>query len=403
MLCLRSESGPVPISFGFLSPYPPSPYRVAEFTAALMQSLTANAPGDTVGVVRVVRTQIASKALEVVAHLHTQSPHPSPAAVKALNEFDVVIVQYAFEAFDGSEDLQLLALMNEVRTPIITVVHSVPAVPTPREQQILDRLCADSAAVVTVSRTARDRILEQYHVDPAKVAVIPHGAAVSDCRVRRPAGARPLILTWGVDRHPEGVQWAIAALRSLLDLHPRPAYILAWRPTSQRRQNLALRESLYQHARAYGVAESVRLVECDPDEKTLDRLLSRADLVLLPYQSDTGVIVDVLVRAIASGTPVVATAVAHAEELLGSGAGLLVPLDDHRAMGAAVRHVLTTPDTVRRMAEEARRLTRSLDWSNVAALYRGLATDVLERHGHSSGAHALSQDMDVCVRCTLRS
>lgn len=384
----------MPISFGFLSPYPPSPCRVARFTAALMDGLTAHAPGDTVGVVRVVGTQVASKAPQVVAHLHTRSPHPSPAVVTALNEHDVVIIQHTFDAFDGSEDLQLPALLEGLRIPIITVAHDVPATPTPRERQILDRLCAHSAVAVTVSHTARDRLCAQYHVDPVKVAVIPHGVGVSNGRVRRPAGARPLILTWGVGSHPEGVRWAIVALRSLLDLNPRPAYLLAWQPTPHHRQGSTLLESLRQHARVHGVAESIRLVGCDPDEKTLDRLLSRADVVLLPYQSDAGVTVDVLVRAIAAGTPVVATAVAHAVELLGSGAGLLVPPNNPGAMGAALRQVLTTPDDAHRMAGEAGRLARSLAWSNVAERYRSLVAEVLARRAGGLGAAAPQPEPD---------
>ena len=85
------------------------------------------------------------------------------------------------------------------------------------------------------------------------------------------------------------------------------------------------------------------------DEDALGRLIRRADVVLLPYDSREQVTSGVLVEAVAAGKPVVATAFPHAVELLSSGAGLVVPHQDGAAIGEALYRVLTEPGLAQRM------------------------------------------------------
>jgi glycosyltransferase involved in cell wall biosynthesis len=109
------------------------------------------------------------------------------------------------------------------------------------------------------------------------------------------------------------------------------------------------------------------------DEVTLDKLIRRTDIVLLPYDSREQVTSGVLVEAVAAGKPVVATAFPHAVELLSSGAGLVVEQQDGAALGEALYRVLTEPGQAQRMRAEAARIAPSLRWPAVADQYRALA------------------------------
>ena len=99
-------------------------------------------------------------------------------------------------------------------------------------------------------------------------------------------------------------------------------------------------------------------------------------MVVLPHDSTDQVTSGVLVDAIASGRPVVATAFPHAVELLGSGAGLVVAHDDPEAMTSALRSVLSDPRLAGSMAAEARRLAPSMAWSLVAKSYQAVAQQI---------------------------
>ena len=98
---------------------------------------------------------------------------------------------------------------------------------------------------------------------------------------------------------------------------------------------------------------------------------------MLPYDSTDQVTSGVLVDAIASGRPVVATAFPHAVELLSSGAGIVVGHDDPDALASALRRVLTQPRLAGAMAAEARRLAPEMAWPVVASAYLRLAHRLL--------------------------
>jgi glycosyltransferase involved in cell wall biosynthesis len=103
----------------------------------------------------------------------------------------------------------------------------------------------------------------------------------------------------------------------------------------------------------------------------------------LPYDSTDQATSGVLVDSVATGRPVVATAFPHAVELLGNGAGLVVPHDDPDALVAALRRVLTDPRAAGSMASQARELAPTMAWPVVADAYlataRGLVAAGLAR------------------------
>ena len=116
-----------------------------------------------------------------------------------------------------------------------------------------------------------------------------------------------------------------------------------------------------------GAAPCVTFDDTYRDLASLTELIRSADLVVLPYDSEDQVTSGVLVDAVAAGRPVVSTAFPHAVELLGSGAGLVVPQRDPRALADGhPRRRSTDPDLADGMAAEARRLAPDLSWAAVA-------------------------------------
>jgi glycosyltransferase involved in cell wall biosynthesis len=331
-------------------------------------------------VVRVADTPVTTRAPEVVGHLYTQAHASHEAAAAALNTFDVAVIQHEYGIFGGRDGEQVLAVLDGVRVPIVVVAHTVLGMPTAGQRHVLRQVTEAADVVVTMTQAARDRLVVGHGVDPAKVVVIPHGAQFTGLPVKRTAGRRPLILTWGLLGPGKGIEWAIDSLQQLRSLRPLPAYIVAGQthPRVRQRHGEVYRSQLGQHATAVDVSHMVRFVNAYLDEPALARLLERADVVLLPYDSTEQVTSGVLVEAVAAHKPVVATAFPHAVELLGTGAGLLVPTRDPAAIGAALHRVLTDPEQSLRMSAEAARLAPALGWPAVADRYRTVVGDLLE-------------------------
>jgi len=244
---------------------------------------------------------------------------------------------------------------------------------------VLRSVIAASDAIIALSESARQRLVEQYGAAPASVRVIHHGATPYAPTASALPPSRPLILTWGLLGPGKGIEWAIDGLQRLRYLQPLPAYIVAGRthPRVHLEQGERYRLKLAQRARIVGVSHLFRTVSSYLDDAALGRLIRRADVILLPYDSRDQTNSPVLVEAVAAGKPVVATTFPHAVELLGDGAGLLVPHYDAAAIGEALHRVLTEPGLASHLAAEAARLAPRFSWSEAAERYRALAAELL--------------------------
>jgi polysaccharide biosynthesis protein PslF len=368
----------MPASFGFLSSYPPTQCGLATFTAALRTEIASL--GHPTGVVRVLERAEACSGLPVVFDMVHRRPDAAATASSALNTFDVVVVQHEYGIYDGADGDAVVDVLERLEVPSIVVLHTVLVDPTRHQREVLDAVARHASILVTMTTTARQRLLDNYDVDEAKVVVIPHGAADgrSDHLPRADRG-RPMMLTWGLLGPGKGIERVIDALPSLRDLVPRPHYFVVGEthPRVLEREGEAYRNWLIARAARLGVSDMVTFQARYLDLAALGALAAAADVVILPYDSHEQATSGVLIDAVAARRPVIATAFAHAIELLASGAGLIVDHDDPDAMGLALRQVLCEPAQAAGMAERAARIAPDLLWPAVAVRYLAVADDLV--------------------------
>jgi glycosyltransferase involved in cell wall biosynthesis len=367
-------------TYGFLSTHPPTQCGLATFNSSLATHLAADVGLGSV--VRVVAGKDDHRGGTGVAHTWSaDSVAGWRGAAAALNSFDVAVVQHEYGIYPGPDGQDILPLLRRLTVPSIVVLHTVLTTPTVRQKALLEQIVTAAGAVVTMTVTARERLIVGYAVDPRKVNVIPHGAADH-------AGApgrerpRPHLLTWGLIGPGKGIEWALRALAQLQDLDPRPTYTVAGRthPKVLELHGEAYRAGLHRLGAELGIGTAVHYDAVYRDEHSLGQLIRSADVVVLPYDSREQVTSGVLVEAVAAGVPVVATPFPHAVELLATGPGLLVPHRDPAALAAAVRRVLTEPGLAARLADRTRTADLTPRWAAVAARYDALAQRLLAAH-----------------------
>jgi glycosyltransferase involved in cell wall biosynthesis len=302
------------------------------------------------------------------------TPDGPRAAAAALSAFDVAIVQHEYGIYPGRDGGEVLPLLRRLTVPSIVVLHTVLSSPSASQKSLLEEIVATASAVVTMTVTARDRLLIGYAVDGSKVSVIPHGAD-DHAGATAPRAAQPHLLTWGLLGPGKGIEWALRALAQLQDLDPAPTYTVAGRthPKVIERDGEAYRAGLYQLGATLGVGHAVTYRSEFLDAGILGGLIRSADVVILPYDSREQVTSGVLIEAVAAGIPVVATTFPHAVELLTDGPGLLVPHRDPKKLATAVRRILTQPALAATLARRGRPHAGELRWPAVAARYEALA------------------------------
>jgi len=360
-----------PLSFGILSTYPPTPCGLATFTAALANGLTAN--GADVSVVR-ISDGPPSTSTPVIGELVNGSPASVAACAELLNRSDVAVIQHEYGIYGGVDGDEVVDIIEGLRVPSIVIAHTILKDPTSHQRSVLEAVAALADQVVVMSEAAAQRLCRDFDVDRRKVKTVPHGATIpTNTTVMR--GGRPTLLTWGLLGPGKGIERVIEAMGSLNDLPGRPRYLVAGRthPKVLAADGEAYRDARTEQARRSGVADSVCFDAGYRSVSTLTALVQSAAVVVLPYDSTDQVTSGVLVDAIASGRPVVATAFPHAVELLNSGAGIVVGHDDPDALASALRRILTQPRLAGAMAAEARRLAPEMAWPVVAGAYLKLA------------------------------
>jgi len=368
---------PRPTSIGMVSTYPPTQCGLATFSAALIEHLHLST--GSLGVVQVLDELEPRPGPDVVAQLVNGSMDSAGAAVRRLNDFDVVVVQHEYGIYGGPDGADVLEIVDALTVPTIVVMHTVLQDPTERQRHILLRLLATADVVVTLTQTARRRLIASYGADPAQLVVIPHGAVDHGpaSAVEREPDDRPLVLTWGLIGPGKGIEWAIDAMAGLHDLRPRYLVMGRSHPKVVQRDGETYRDGLAQRALDAGVADVVELDDRYLGVRELAELVRQADVVLLPYDSREQVTSGVLIEAVAAGRPVVSTAFPHAIELLADETGIVVPQRDAAALEVALRRVLSEPGLADGMAEQAARKAPELFWAAVAGRYRAVAAELV--------------------------
>jgi glycosyltransferase involved in cell wall biosynthesis len=366
-------------TYGMLSTYPPTQCGLATFAAALADSLTTR--NDRVSIVALVDALQSGFPSEVDHQWIRGSSEGAYETAARLNATDVVIVQHEYGIFGGPDGQDVVQAMNVLTVPVITVFHTVLETPTANQRFILEDLATRSDTIVTMTASARHRLVTKYQVDAAKVVVIPHGADETHLtgRFRTRANLRPTILTWGLIGSGKGIEWGISAMSMLADLNPAPLYKIVGKthPKVVANEGERYRESLVKQVQEKGLQDRVEFDARYLTIPELQEIVAGADIVLLPYDSKDQVTSGVLVEAITAGKPVISTRFPHAAELLSGGMGILVERENPRQIANAIRRLLTEPETAKEMAAAARRMAPDLLWSAVADKYRDVAARLL--------------------------
>ncbi len=369
-------------TIGFVSTYAPTRCGIATFNASLMAAMSDLRSCSTKGI-RLVESppNDGAAASEIVVTVQEGDPSAMARAIQALNGMDLAIVQHEFGIYGGNDGDEVLTLLRGLRIPSIVVLHTVLSSPSPHQKYIVDELCRLASAVVVMSETAHNRLASLNSGSPRKFFVVPHGARRIPIKTGRPKEIRPLLLTWGLIGPGKGIEWAIEAVGLLRDLAPAPLYIVAGRthPKVLQHEGESYRDGLQRHINELGLNDVVVLRSGYLEDGKLDELIASSSVVVLPYDTLDQVTSGVLIEAVTAGRPIVATSFPHAIELLGDGAGIVVPHRDPAAIAAGVRNILLHPNLAEEMTRRTSAMANDSAWPSVAAQYMRIVS-LLPRH-----------------------
>ncbi len=92
-----------------------------------------------------------------------------------INNVDLTCLQFEYGIFGGRAGSHILALLRELRMPVVTTLHTVLREPDKDQRRVLEEVAALSDRLVVMSDRGAEFLQELYHVVPKKIDRIPHG------------------------------------------------------------------------------------------------------------------------------------------------------------------------------------------------------------------------------------
>ena len=376
---ILSASSP-PKRIAFLGDYLPRLCGVATFTHDLAEAVAGATPGTEcfVGAVndRIegyayperVRFELLEKDLD---------SYRRAADFLNFNNADVLCVQHEFGIYGGPAGSHLLALLKELRMPVVTTLHTVLSEPNASQRRVMDELARRSDRLVVMARKGREILRDTYGVSEAKVDVIPHGIPDipfmdSGCyKAQFGVEGRLVLLTFGLLGPGKGIEHVIEALPEIVRKHPNLVYLVlgATHPHLVAREGERYRLGLERLAEDRGVKEHVifynRFVSLDD----LKEFIGATDIYLTPYLNEAQITSGTLAYVFGAGKAVVSTPYWHATELLAEERGVIVPFRNPTAIADGVCGLLEHPERLGKMRHAAYAMGREMIWPAVAKLY----------------------------------
>ena len=369
-----------PHRIAFLGDYLPRLCGIATFTHDLSEAVAAASPVTDcfVGAVN-DRVEGYDYPQRVRFELLEKDLHSYRRAADFLNfsNADVLCVQHEFGIYGGQAGSHLLALLKEIRMPVVTTLHTVLRDPNAAQRKVMEELVRHSDRVVVMAHKGAEILRETYQVPDSKVDIIPHGIPDmpfidSSCyKEQFGVEGRKVLLTFGLLGPGKGIEHVIEALPEIVRQHPNVVYLVlgATHPQLVAHEGERYRLSLERLAEERGVKEHVifynRFVSLDD----LKEFIGATDIYLTPYLNEAQVTSGTLAYVFGAGKAVVSTPYWHAQELLADGRGVLVPFRNPAAISAGVCGLLDDPARMEKIRQEAHSMGRAMIWPAVARRY----------------------------------
>lgn len=392
----------------FVSTYPPRHCGIATFTRDLGHALAEVAP-DLAPTVCAVDRDGLDYGPDVASVLRQDEydDYRQAAAEIADAGAGVVVIEHEYGIFGGPDGAWITRFADELYdrdVPFMVTLHTVLSQPSAGQAATLRRLCRRACAVSVFTETAK-RLAVATGIAPAdRVVVVPHGAPTV---LRQGFGAIPaestdafwearpevvellaessgkrLVSTFGLISPGKGLETAVKAVAAVADEHPQVRYVIAGstHPEVAKEHGEGYRQGLVDLVAELGVEEQVRFLDFFLTDGEIALLLGRTEVFLTPYRSREQISSGVLTFAVAAGCPVVSTSYFYAQDLLASGAGVLVENGDDDDFAQALRGLLADAEQLAAVRLAATEIGRTLGWPSVASRFAEILRGAIRRY-----------------------
>lgn len=296
-----------------------------------------------------------------------------------INNVDLVCLQFEYGIFGGFSGSHIIALLSELRMPVVTTLHTVLRDPNAEQRIVLEKVANLSDRLIVMSERGAKYLQDVYKISPSKIDMIHHG--IPDVPFMDPSfhkdsfgvEGKIVLLSFGLLSPSKGFEDVISALPKILESYPNVVYIILGEthPNILRNDGESYRLSLQLLAQEKGVESHVIFYNRFVGIEELLKFIGTADIYITPYLNEAQITSGTLAYTIGAGKAVISTPYWYAEEMLADDRGKLVPFHDPLSISEEVVKLLDDEQGRHAMRKRAYMFGREMIWTKVAQHYMG--------------------------------
>lgn len=389
----KNENSSSSFKVCFVGTYPPRKCGIATFTNDLNKTVWGANEAIRTNVIAITGAETTrSHSPEVFFEIRQNQLRDYRLAAEYINfsSVDVVSLQHEFGIFGGQNGRYAIDLVERLRRPVVTTLHTIPQKPEPELRTSLDRIARASQYLVVLSGRAIPILRDVYGVAEEKVKLIHHGVPevsfVDPNYYKDKFGVegRMVLLTFGLLSRNKGIEFMLEALPDIVGEHPEVVYLVlgATHPEVKKRDGEEYRMMLMRKVRELGLQDNVIFYDRYVDLDELCEFIGACDIYVTPYRSPDQIASGTLAFAVGMGKAVVSTPYLYAEEILSSGRGKLVKFGDSGDLSKTIIHLIENEAIRHRMRKRAYEYGRRMIWPEVGKQYIDLFKKSIRNYQH---------------------
>ena len=375
----------------FLTTYPPRECGIATYSMDLMVAL-GNRFGNSVEMPVCALNEgniFREYPEEVIMTMDTTEKENYSRTASIINNdpsIDAVHLQHEFGLFSGECGEDVIELLYTLQKPVFTTLHTILPEPGEKRLSVIQAIAHLSKKITVMTQNSANILMNEYHIDANKIAVIPHGThpvpwrGKEEMKRKYNLTDRLVLSTFGLISSNKSIETALHALPEIKNKFPNVLYLILGitHPGVVKHEGEKYRESLEQIVKDLGLENNVQFVNRYLTKEELLDYLRLTDIYLFTSKDPHQAVSGTFSYAMASACPIISTAMPHAREMLDESTGAIIDFCRPDQLASEVNRLLGNDTLRENMGRAAFTKTRPTLWSNVAKAYIQLYKKTLE-------------------------
>jgi glycosyltransferase involved in cell wall biosynthesis len=319
---------------------------------------------------------------KVTYFLDKDSPNSFDELAQKINENDairMVLIQHEFGLFRNKED-ELIQFLNKLNKSILIAFHTVLPEPNELLQQNVQKIANTADAVIVMTNSSENILINDYQVSKDKISVIPHGTHLvehSDKEILKKKyklTGRKILSTFGLLSSGKSIETTLEALPVIIKDNPEVLFLIIGKthPSVVLYEGEKYRDNLEQIIENLHLEEHVRFVNQYLPLHDLLEYLQLTDVYLFTSKDPNQAVSGTFAYAISCGCPIISTPIPHACEVLKNGVGIIIDFENPEQLAHQTINLLNNEQLRKNISSNGLHKITPTAWENSAIAHAKL-------------------------------